>query len=88
MADKNMNNEDRIIKKEKTITHYTVLSIFFVCVTIAALVFYDSKILYWYLLGALMEVFHKIPLKTNDTENGINLDYRRYHEKTTDKYRG
>lgn len=88
MADKNIHNEDKLTKKEKSITHYTVLSIFFICVTIAAIVFYNANILYWYLLGALMEIFYRIPIKPYEKDDTVNLDYRRYYEKNSDKYRG
>lgn len=86
MLDKNMHNEDRLSKKEKSITHYTVLSIFFVCVTLAAIIFYDSTILYWYILGTLMEIFHRIPIKPYEKDDRINLDYRRYHERDSERY--
>ena len=80
-------NISKKIKKEHTVTHYTVTAIFFICVTLAAIIFYDATILYWYVLGALMEIFHKFPVKQLDKDDRVNLDYRRYYEKDSTNYR-
>ena len=76
--------------KKSLISRYTVLSVFFICVTIAALVFNNSNILCWYVLVPIMEIINKMPFNshTNEYNKGINLDYRRYRTQDYDKYRG
>lgn len=39
-------------------SHYLVTSIFFICVTISALAFHNSRILYWYFAGLALELIH------------------------------
>lgn len=80
-------NISKNTKKEHIVTHYTVTAIFFICVTLAAIIFYDTTILYWYVLGALMEIFHKFPSKQLDKDDRVNLDYRRHYEKDFTDYR-
>jgi hypothetical protein len=80
-------NISKSAKKEHIITHYTVTAIFFICVTLAAIIFYDTTILYWYVLGALMEIFHKFPARQLDKDDRVNLDYRRHYEKDFTDYR-
>lgn len=76
--------------KKSLISRYTVLSVFFICVTIAALVFNNSNILCWYVLVPILEIINKMSFNNhvNEYNNGINLDYRRYRTQDSDKYRG
>ena len=66
-------------------THHFVLATFFVCVTIAAMVFHDSKVLMWYGLGALLEILYRVP---SDSWRGKNNDIDRYggYEKYVTRY--
>ena len=94
MMDKERKNDldinNKCNNKKSIISRYTVLSVFFICVTIAALVFQNSNILAWYILVPIMEVINKMSFNShvNEYNNGINLDYRRYRTQDSDKYRG
>lgn len=44
------------MKKNFLKSQHFVTIIFFICVTIAALVFHNPHILYWYFVGAAMEI--------------------------------
>ena len=70
-----------------TIDKYNSIRFSTICVTLAAIIFYDTTILYWYVLGALMEIFHKFPSKQLDKDDRVNLDYRRHYEKDFTDYR-
>lgn len=61
--------------KNSIFTHHFVLAVFFICVTIAAIVFKQSNILFWYALGAILEILYRIP---SDSWRGKNNDIDRY----------
>lgn len=54
---------EKELRKPRTISnsHSFTLSVFFVCVTISALVFNNSNLLYWYIVGVFMELIYKGP---------------------------
>jgi hypothetical protein len=33
-----------------------------------------------------MEIFHRIPIKPYEKDDRVNLDYRRYHERDSERY--
>lgn len=43
-------------------------SVFFICVTVAAIAFEKTGILWWYILGALMALDFKSRSKSNDKD--------------------
>lgn len=52
--------------KTLIITNAIIRSVFFICVTAAAISFEKTGILWWYILGALMEISYKKEEKHND----------------------
>ena len=89
MEDKNKPLNSLKDNKQHHLSRYSVLAIYFGCVTFAAIIFDNANILGWYLLGPIMEIVHKLPVNSGVQEynEGINLDYRRYHIKDSDSYR-
>ena len=68
--------------------NHITTAILFICVTLSAWVFKSQSILYWYALGACLEVLYILPGDSWRTKNNTyDHTYSRNYDKDESKYK-